>query len=519
MWYGGQRLACLALALLLAGVLAYMLGPVAIDRCVESFSGGEVIISYVRGPNPLTGNLPVIQVADASGNSVDALVINVFAIMPHTNVRYLGAVGSDGDAVIVLHDIVSKLNNEVIPAWGNELKHLGGFEASLLLFIDVIRELSNGTYAAYPQVKAVPLNLQLLSKGYRLNSITIKINTSAIKPSIIALNTTTPHIKSASLNITNQGCVVLHNGSGNLVYCAEWKLQRECAHLENTLIPVIVLRIPRGRFTDPQRIFEVQSFLILEGVSPTRLGMHAGIRLSNAPQDSYESIEVFTNFSFTYMSSFFNRRWTSERVQFTDDAIIVVGFKGSIALDSFRKYDALCKGSELRCPEGKYSPTDTIANITLTTINVTYDGLRWVVALGYDIDDTVGDGKGWDRYWSLAKEHARLGGTSAGVGEATYFYRGNANNENYVGIDVADLVTMITGNHELSSYFPIDAGIGFGSKDTSAQIVNVHVRNENQYSDYYVCIDSYVSRDEVYIDGTYTHLKLMLFDVEDYPPS
>ncbi|GEM_PF-3911278 len=47
--------------------------------------------SYTHGSKPLTDNLPVIQVTDASGNSVGSLIINVFAVMPHANVKYLGA--------------------------------------------------------------------------------------------------------------------------------------------------------------------------------------------------------------------------------------------------------------------------------------------------------------------------------------------------------------------------------------------------------------------------------------------
>jgi len=243
------------------------------------------------------------------------------------------------------------------------------------------------------------------------------------------------------------------------------------------------------------------------------LEIHAGIRLSNASQDSYETIETLTNFSFSYMCNFFNRRWTSERVQFTDDAIIAVGFKGSIALDSFRRYYALCKGSEPWCPEEKYLPTNAVANITLTIINVTYDGLHWVVAFGYDIDDTVGDGKGWDRYWSLAEKHMEPGEISSRKGSATYEFTECL--EDCIGVDVADLVSMIVGDSKLSTGFPTYVGIDVTQTGKLACLILINVADHNDSNQ--VRLTLHVSRSNVLIDGASARLRLMMVDVEDYP--
>jgi len=526
------RIACLVTALLITCLLATLLSPLISDRYVEAFPGEGVTVTYIRNPAFLASNLPLIRVEDLSGGRIDAVIINLFAVMPNAKVRFIGSAGSSGSTLLIPRQVITKFTEEAIPAWRNKLGSIKGFKTSLLAFINIIRKTSSGNYVTYPYVTTIPLNPSILSKGYTLNSITITLNTKSVKPSVIkpanlprvantnvAVRPKTNLNLQSTLNTLGPNCVLVYGRPENFVYCVEWRLEKEYAHLEDTLIPVMALRIPYGYYTDPRAIFNTYLSFDFQESTSAYFKLYAGIKLSNALQVSYESVETLEDFSFTYDKEFFNSRWTAEKPSFTDDALIIVGFKGSATLGLFREYEALCNSGSRQCPEDDYVPTDTTANITLMDIDVMYDGQHWVATTyDYNIDDTVGNGKGWDQFWSFAMEHAQPEGTSAGVGEATYRYLGNTNNEVYIAIDIADLIAMLVKNPKLSSCFPVNAGISLGAKSTSIEIAKVHVLNENQYLDYYIYIDSYKSRDEVYIDGTHTHLKLMLFDVEDYSP-
>ncbi len=400
---------------------------------------------------------------------------------------------------------------------------LCGFEFSLLAFINILRRAGNGTYLTYPYVTTIPINPLKMVNGYALNSITIKVNTKSLKPSAVSLTHTNKDViaqpTSNKQNIIGPKCVTLHGRPEDFTYCVEWRLEREYAHLENTLIPIMALRIPYGYYTNPQAVDYVYLLFNLREKSLTYFKVYAGIKLSDSTQVSYESVETFKNFYFMYDKDFFNRRWSPNKPSFMDDAVIVVGFKGSATLGLFREYDAFCENDVPWCPEQDYVPTSTTANITLMSINVVYDGSQWVAAgYGYGVDDVVGDGVGWEKYWNLARTHAYPGNTVAGQGEATYYCQGKIDAKVFLGVDLIALISMVLGDREVISHFPIDAGIGFGVREAATQIVIVHIRNIQWYSDYYVHITSYVSRDEVYVDGVSTHLKLMLFDVEDYSP-
>lgn len=522
--------ACLIIALLMACLLAALLSPIISNRYVEAFPGEGVTVTYVRNPPFLSSRLPLLRVKDLSGHRIDGVIINLFAVMPNARVRYVGSAGNLGNTLILPQRYVVKFTKEIIPAWRGKLGSIEGFETSLIAFINIIRKTGSGDYVSYPYVTTIPLNPSALSKGYTMNSITITINTKSIKPTRIKVTNTPKPISTnattrpqTSLNLSPQNtigpnCVPLHGRPENFVYCVEWRLEKEYAHLENTLIPIIALRIPYGYYTDPQAVFEISLSFNFQERTSAYFKVYAGIKLSNAFQISYESVETLEDFSFTYYKHFFNSRWSREKPSFTDDATIVVGFKGSATLGLFREYDAFCENDEPWCPEEDYVPTDTTANATLMDINVRYDGQRWTAPYSYSIDDVVGDGAGWDKYWDLTKEHAQPGETASGTGEATYFYSSSANTENYVGVDIADLVAMIVKDPKLPSYFPVDAGIGFGVKEAHTETIIADVCNEVKYSDYFVSLTSYVSRDEVCIDGTYAHLKLMLFDTEDYSP-
>jgi len=520
----GSKPVCLFVALLLLCLLLVLLSPLVCCRCVESSPGGDVIVTYVRGPPFLANHAPLLKIVDSSGARVDGVIVNLFAVMPGAELKYVGGAGASGDTLLIPPQALLKVLRDVIPAWRGRLGSLRGFEFSLLAFINILRRAGNGTYLTYPYVTTIPINPLKMVNGYALNSITIKVNTKSLKPSAISSLThinkeVVTQLTSNEQNIIGPKCVTLRGRPEDITYCVEWRLEKEYAHLENTLIPIMALRIPYGYYTNPQAVYEADLLFSLREKSLAYLKVYAGIKLSSETQISYESTEKFTDFSFLYYTHFYNKRWALKKPSFMDDAVIVVGFKGSATLGLFREYDAFCENDVPWCPEQDYVPTSTTANITLMSINVVYDGSRWVAAgYGYGVDDVIGDGVGWEKYWNLARTHAYPEKTVAGLDNVTYFYESYENSESFVGIDLVALISMVLKNPETASYFPVDAGIGFGAKSTSARVFLASVWNADQYSDYCVYITSYVSRDEVQIDGVSTHLRLMLFDVEDYSP-
>ncbi len=92
---------CSLIALLLLCLLLVLLSPLVCCRCVESSSGGDVVVTYACGPPLLVNHAPLLKIVDSSGARVDGVIVNLFAVMPGAELEYVGGAGASGDTLLI----------------------------------------------------------------------------------------------------------------------------------------------------------------------------------------------------------------------------------------------------------------------------------------------------------------------------------------------------------------------------------------------------------------------------------
>jgi len=362
---------------------------------------------------------PRIYVTDLAGRSIVGIVVNVFGGMPGARLTYLGRVAGNGNSASLTSNIMRKVGTDILPKWRSTLGSTQGVKTALLTFIDVLIPAKNGEFEVYSFVRTIPINLGLLSRGYRIVSIKVTVDTAAVEPAevISAGNVSTGanagKVPKAALNTLNtegaeigKKCETLFCGRFTCVcYCSKWVLERTYAHIEDKLIPPIVMaRWARKYHTAPQAMLLADLAFAFNDTVMNWFRIYASVKIAGSPHVTLLQWESFTNrFDFSYAKAFFNSRWVNRAPSFRDDAIVTIGFIGSATLGEFRKYEAYCYCglTNSECSSNDYRATDVTANITIMDISLRKSGDEWVGTYGYLIDNNLNDGKGLQKLWAL----------------------------------------------------------------------------------------------------------------------
>ena len=539
----GLAVAVLVLTVLVSASATTLLSGTLITYSTDKYPSEGITVKYTSSnpaiPSYIIGSPePRVRVVDLAGRSIAGVVVNVFAGMPGARIAYLGRVAGDGGSAVLTPSILRRIRTYLIPTWRSVLGSVQGFKDSLLIFIDVLTPAKGGGFKVYSFVRTVPINLGLLSSGFKVMSIEVTVNTSAVKP-VEVLGTGNLSVRPATVRaggavstVKTEGmevgkkCVTLFCGELTCTcYCSKWVLERTYAHIENKLIPVVMARWARKYYTAPQAMFFTTLAFGFNDTVMNWFKIYASAKIAGSPHVALLQWESFTNkFDFSYAKTFFNSRWVSREPNFKDDAVVAIGFTGSATLGEFRKYEAYCYCglTKPECSDSDYRATNVTANITVMDISVRKSGGRWVGTYGYLIDDDLSDGKGLQGLWGLVMRHSKPAGMKAGVGGVWYLYMGSKTSEIDMGIDVGDVAAwFITGGAaKVASWirdFPLDVGIDWGVKE----VVNgaIFLNSISYYSNYSMFLTTYESRDKVYLGNEGVPLRLMYFDIDLYPPS
>ncbi len=528
----------------LVGVSVALLSNLLISYSIDKFPREGITVKYAS-VNPAVPLFvirlpePRIYVTDLAGKGIAGIVVNVFAGMPRARITYLGRVAGNGNSAALTPNVLGKVRTDVLPEWRSALGSTKGVKTALLTFIDVLIPLGNGKFGVYSFVKTVPINLGLISTGYRIASIRVAVDTALVKPAevITASNVSTgtnagEAPKAAFGTVKTEGmevgkkCETLLCGKLTCVcYCSKWVLERTYAHIEDKLIPIVMARWAQKYYAAPQAVFLADMAFAFNDTVMNWFRIYASAKITGSPHVTLLQWESFTNkFDFNYAKAFFNSRWVNRAPSFKDDAIVAIGFKGSAMLGEFRKYEAYCYCglTSSECSSSDYRATDVTANITVMDISLRKSDGRWTGTYGYLIDDNLNDGRGLQRLWALVMEHSKPLSLKAGTGEVRYFYTGSKTSEIDMGIDVGDVVAWFITEGVAKALtwvknIPLDAGIDWGAKETINGAVFLHVIS--YYPNMSVILTTYGSRDKVYIGNDEVPLKLMYFDVDIYPSS
>ena len=514
---------------------------------VNAFPSEGVEVKYLP-PNPPLWRFfaglpqPKIVVIDASGKQIAGVIINFYAPKPRAELMYIGSLASRGSAIALPLSFTQILENRLAPAWKRVLGSVEGFRVGIIAFIDVLTPSKKG-FNVYTFVKSIPIRLDYVAKGYRIASITIRIDTSKAKPveviekskamKIASTCRKSSYLKNIELrNLAStpseigKNCVVLFCGFLTCTcYCSKWVLEKTYAHIENALIPVVMARWAKKSGSEPQAISVVSLGFTFSESSLSWLRIYASVKVPGSNEVHMLEWKSFEGgFDFRYGMTFYNKRhspWAASlRSSFLDDAIVAVGFYGSATLAEFRKYEAYCFCGLLKdeCSASDYKPTDVTANMTIMDINVKKENGVWVGEYDFEVDDVLGDGKGLEVYWNLAMEHAEPIRVVGNVRHLYYELPSVKVKESEMGIDIADLILFFLKGKGVSKVikdFPIDAGIEWESKTTSVSTATIFV--DAPFGRHYVAATIYESRDKVFINGKNVPLELAYFDVGVYP--
>jgi len=528
----------------LVGASVALLSSSLISYSIDEIRGEGVTVKYAS-VNPAIPSFivrlpgPRIYVTDLAGRKIAGIIVNIFAGMPRARITYLGRVAGDGSSATLTPNILRKVRTSIMPEWRSALGNIQGFKTALLTFIDVLVPTKSNKFEVYSFVKTVPVNLGLLDAGYRIMTIKIVVNTAVAKPTeVVGANNAgtctnvrgttkavSPAIKTEGTEI-QEGCEKIFCGKLTCTcYCSKWVLERTYAHIENKLIPIMMARWAQKYYTTPQAMFLADLAFAFNDTVMNWFKIYASAKIAGSPHVTLLQWESFTNkFDFSYAKAFFNSRWTSRGPSFKDDAIVAIGFVGSATLGEFRKYEASCYCgiTNSECSSSDYRATSVTANITVMDISLRKSGDKWVGTYGYLIDDNLNDGKGLQKLWALVMGHSKSLSLKTGTGEVRYFYTGSKTSEIDMGVDVGDIVTwfITEGTAKTPAWvkdFPLDAGIDWGMRETINGAIFLHAIS--YYSDYYVFLSTYKSRDKVYLGNDEVPIKLMYFDIDIYPPS
>ncbi len=530
-----RRVRRLAVALLvlaaLIGTSTALLSNLIVSYSTDELPGEGVTVKYVS-VNPAVPSFivrlpePRIHVTDLAGKRIAGIIVNVFAGMPRARVKYLGRVAGRGDSAALTPTVLGRFRASVVPEWRSALGSTRGFKAALLTFIDVLIPAGRNSFKVYSFVKTVPVNLGLISAGYRIASIDVTVNTAAVKPTEVlnmsrVKTTSTAPISRQGLSAEGPSdCISFCADLACSCFCTEWRLEKTYAHIENKLIPIVAVKISRGYYTTPQTVSMVFESFSFKDTEVSWFKLYAAAKITGNPHVELMDWESYTKFNFFYSKAFYNSRWINEKPSFRDDAIVAIGFAGSATLGEFRKYEATCECSF--CSESDYHPTDTTANITFIDISAKYTGSTWEAAsYGYIIDDVLGDGNGFEKFWNLMISHSEIADSKSGTGEVRYQFQGYINNEVDMGVDVVGLLSFFVEESasKLAKHFPVDAGIGWGVGEKIVNNVEIYVQNHYEYNNYYMFLTNYECKDKVFIGNDEVQLKLMYFNINVYPPS
>ncbi len=515
---------------------------------VNAFPSEGVEVKYLP-PNPPLWRFfaglpqPKIVVIDASGKQIAGVIINFYAPKPRAELMYIGSLASRGSAIALPLSFTQILENRLAPAWKRVLGSVEGFRVGIIAFIDVLTPSKKG-FNVYTFVKSIPIRLDYVAKGYRIASITIRIDTSKAKPveviekskamKIASTCRKSSYLKNIELrNLAStpseigKNCVVLFCGFLTCTcYCSKWVLEKTYAHIENALIPVVMARWARKYYTTPQAVGYVYLLFNFSEDTVKWFRVYASVKMSGSGKVyMIEWQSYHKDFDFSFAQGFPNGRWwpSNDKSVFHDDAIVAIGFRGSATLAEFRKYEAYCYCGLLKneCSASDYKPTDVTANMTIMDINTKKENGVWKGEYDFEVDDVLGDGKGLEVLWNLAISHAEQMGVISSKGELDYNYAGLSKSEIDMGIDIVDLVLMFLKAKGMSSNaisdFPINVGLSWGEEITRKDIIVLHVKSI--YNDYYIFATMFKSKDKVYINNQNIPTRLMYFDIDVYPPS
>lgn len=515
----------------LVGASTALLSNLLISYSVDELPREGITVRYAL-VNPAVPSFiiglprPTVTVVDEGGKPIAGVLISMYAALPKAKVVFLGRISGRGNALELRSGLVTSLRERIVPAWRSVLGGVEGFRASVLAFIDVLVPLENNRFEVYSFVKTIPINLGLLSRGYNIASIKVTVNTAIVKPNeVLDLSKVraTPTVYVGQRNLSTEGpsdCMQFCADGVCSCFCTEWRLEKTYAHIEDKIIPIVTIRVPQKYYTTPQAVSTIYESFAFKDSEVSWFRLYAAARVTGDPHAELMDWESYTKFNFFYSKIFYNSRWLSDKPSFRDDVIVAIGLKASATLGEFRKYEATCECSF--CSDSDYHPTDTTANITFIDISAKYTGSGWeATSYGYIIDDSLGDGKGLERFWNLMTSHSEVGDVRSGAGEARYQFQGYVNREVDMGVDVVDLLSLFIGGgvSKLAKYFPVNAGIGWGNGEKTSNIIEIYVKNYYKYSDYYIFLTNYVCKDKVFIGDEGVRLKLMHFDADIYPPS
>jgi len=524
--------ATVIIALLAATSLWVMRGAL-VTYSVDSFPREGVTVKYMLVNPSMPAFLaglprPTLTVVDEGGRRVAGVLISMYSALPKAKLAFLGRLSGRGNALELGTGLITGLRDRVVPAWRPVLGGVEGFRASVLAFIDVLVPAGSGRFDVYSFVKTIPINLGLVSAGYGIASIRVTVNTAAVKPTeVLDLSKVEVRVASAgswsqhSLGAEEAGdCLSICADAICVCYCTAWKLEKTYVHVEDKLMPIVMVRVPQKYYTTPQAVSTIYESFSFSDREVSWFKVFAAAKVTGNPHVELMDWESYTKFNFFYSKTFYNSRWINDKPSFRNDAIVAIGLKGSATLGEFRRYEAVCECSF--CSDSDYHPTDTTANLTLIDISARYTGDGWEASgYGYVIDDTLGDGKGLEKLWNLMVTHSEIADSKGGANEVRYEFQGYANNEVDMGVDVLDLLSFFVGGKvgELAKYFPVNAGIGWGTSEEVSNHVEIYVKNYYECSGYYIFLTSYVSKDKVFLNGDGVKLKLMYFNADIYPPA
>ena len=516
----------------LVGACAALLSVFMVRYSVDELSGEGVVVRYVSVNPAVPPYLvrlprPTLVVVDEGGKHIAGVSVSLYAGLPGARAAFLGRLSGRGGVVVLRQGLAAGLRERVMPAWRSVLGGVEGFKAGVLAFIDVLTPAGGGRFEVYSFVKTIPVNLGLLSRGYSIASIKVTVNTAVVKPAEV-LNLS--GVKAVEGGLTGGHALSAGEGSGGCIplradgvyayYCVAWRLEKTYAHIENKVVPIVAVRVPRKYYTAPQAVSTIFESFAFKDTGVSWFRVYAAAKIAGDPHVELMEWESYTKLDFLYSKAFYNSRWLSDRPSFRDDAIVAIGLKASAALDEFRKYEAVCGRSP--CSDSGYRPTGVTANITLIDIPAKYSRGRWVsTGYGYVIDDSLGDGRGMERFWKLMTAHSEVVDSGGGAGEARYQFQSYKERDVDMGVDVVDLLSALAGIDagKLAKYFPVSAGFGWGDGEKSSNVVEIYVKNYYVYSNYYVFLTNYVCRYKAFLGDDGVQLKLMYFDADIYPPS
>jgi len=477
----------------------------------------DVNIKYEKAPNIQ----PSIRVKDSKIGPVK-FIINMYAGLPKAKLSYLGRIAGEGSAKIT--NRIMKVLNETAKEWIKHLKSIKEFRVGTLLFIDIPVKVNETTYLVYSVIRTVPLNLELIRKGYK-PVIDVEVDLSKHKPTrVIRLNklkimcsSCLLKNKTKAFNVIDEGCIVLTCSEGACVcLCTKWVSEKIYGSFEDNFIPVMMVRSIYKYWTEPQTIFEAHLMFSYSDKEVSWFKIFIAFKITGQSIVELREWHAYTKFKFFYSKSFYNNRYTSQQPSFRDDMIVAIGFKGSGSVGLYRRYDSICD-----CYDCSYEPTDITANITVFDINTQWNGEQYEAEYSYMIDDNPIDNSGFlEKYWKLAISHAELSEVKTGMGENRYLYNGDKYKGVDLALDITDIIlSLMTGNPTWAEYVPIYGGIGWSYSEQISQVMYTYLNLWSDYDDYYVFFNVYRTKDKVYADDQETYLKFIYIDVDVYPPS